>query len=156
MIEIKTIVAAVDFSEHSDAALDNAVALAKRFGAAVHIVHAYRFPVELDAPYEVSLPDDYLEAVRQVVHRKLEAAAGKVAAEGIEVKWHLVPVPEAAGISKLALDVGADLIVMGTRGNTGLEHVLLGSVAERTIRLAPSSVLTVKRGNSGEMGEVTP
>lgn len=144
MIKIRTIVSAVDFSEHSDAALDDAIALAKSFGAALHIVHAYHFPIEMGAPYEVSLPDDYLEAVRQVVHRKLEAAAEKVAAQGIEVKWHLVPVPEASAIAKLADEVGADLIVIGTRGNTGLGHVLLGSVAERTIRIAPCSVLTVK------------
>ena len=40
--------------------------------------------------------------------------------------------------------IGADLIVMGTRGLTGLKHVVLGSVAERTVRLAPCPVITVK------------
>jgi len=124
--------------------LQRAVELAKQSGAAIHIVHAYRFPVDVDAPYEVSLPEDYLEAVRQVVHRKLEAVAEKVAAEDLKVEWHLVSVPEASAIANLAEEVGADLIVMGTRGNTGLKHVLLGSVAERTIRLSPCSVLTVK------------
>jgi nucleotide-binding universal stress UspA family protein len=53
-------------------------------------------------------------------------------------------VPAAPAIAKAAEDFAADLIVMGTRGNTGLKHVLLGSVAERTLRLAPCSVLAVK------------
>ncbi len=44
----------------------------------------------------------------------------------------------------MAKDIGADLIVMGTRGLTGIKHVMLGSVAERTVRLAPCPVLTVK------------
>jgi nucleotide-binding universal stress UspA family protein len=47
-------------------------------------------------------------------------------------------------IPATAEEIGADLIVMGTRGLTGLKHVLLGSVAERTIRVAACPVLTVK------------
>jgi nucleotide-binding universal stress UspA family protein len=47
-------------------------------------------------------------------------------------------------ILAVAREIGADLIVMGTHGHTGLKHALLGSVAERTVRLAPCSVLTVK------------
>jgi nucleotide-binding universal stress UspA family protein len=57
---------------------------------------------------------------------------------------HLGTAPAAAAIADLAEEVGADLIVMGTQGLTGLEHVLLGGVAERTVRHAPCSVLTVK------------
>jgi nucleotide-binding universal stress UspA family protein len=55
------------------------------------------------------------------------------------------PAEEAAA---LAGKLGADLIVIGTRGVTGLKHVFLGSVAERTVRLAPCPVLTVKRERS--------
>jgi nucleotide-binding universal stress UspA family protein len=46
-------------------------------------------------------------------------------------------------ITELAEEIGCQLIIMGTRGNTGLSHVLLGSVAERTLRAAPCSVLAV-------------
>ena len=47
-------------------------------------------------------------------------------------------------IAKTVEEIGADLIVMGTRGLAGIKHVMLGSVAERTIRIAPCPVLTVK------------
>jgi nucleotide-binding universal stress UspA family protein len=50
--------------------------------------------------------------------------------------------PQAVG--EMAKDIGADLIVMGTRGFTEIKHVMLGSVAERTVRSAPCPVLTVK------------
>ena len=53
--------------------------------------------------------------------------------------------PAASAIVEVAGEAKADLIVMGTRGHTGLKHVLLGSVAERTLRLAPCAVLTVKK-----------
>jgi nucleotide-binding universal stress UspA family protein len=51
-------------------------------------------------------------------------------------------------VSDLARELGADLIVMGTRGATGLKHILLGSVAERTLRTAPCPVLTVKESDA--------
>ena len=69
---------------------------------------------------------------------------GTHAAEGIQARSHLTEVPAAPSIARTAEDLGADLIVMGTHGHTGIKHILLGSVAERTLRLAPCSVLTVK------------
>jgi nucleotide-binding universal stress UspA family protein len=57
-------------------------------------------------------------------------------------------VPAASAIVGQAEELRVDLIVMGTRGHTGLKHVLLGSVAERTLRHAPCSVLTVKELSS--------
>jgi nucleotide-binding universal stress UspA family protein len=52
--------------------------------------------------------------------------------------------PPAETIVRFAQECGADLIVMGTHGRTGLQHVLLGSVAEKVVRLAPCPVLTVR------------
>lgn len=52
--------------------------------------------------------------------------------------------PATTAIVEEAQRIGADLIVMGTRGHTGLKHVVLGSVAERVVRTAPCPVLTVK------------
>lgn len=60
------------------------------------------------------------------------------------MEWHLLDGSPAYAIVSLAEEVSADLVVIGTRGATGLKHVLLGSVAEQTVRTAPCSVLTVK------------
>ena len=60
----------------------------------------------------------------------------------------MTPTFPAEAIGRQAEEIGADLIVMGTRGLTGLKHVLLGSVAERTLRVAPCAVLTVKEAGS--------
>ena len=57
---------------------------------------------------------------------------------------YLLEVERQGTLTRAAEELGADLIIMGTRGNTGLKHVILGSVAERTIRHAPCSVWTVK------------
>ena len=144
MQTIRKILAAVDFSEHSDHALDTAVALAKTFGAELDVIHAFDLPIPLMTPYEVAVPDSYLNEARGAAARKLAAAAERVAGEGIRGKSHLREVPAAPAIAEAAEEIGADLIVLGTRGHTGLKHIVLGSVAERTLRIAPCSVLTVK------------
>lgn len=143
-MKFERILVAVDFSEHSSRAVEVGVGLAKQFGAKVDLVHAFDVPVPFVTPYEVAIPDSFMQEARHAAGEKLEAAAGKVKSEKVEVSTHLTEVPAATAITRVAEEIGADLIVMGTRGNTGLKHVLLGSVAERTLRHAPCSVLTVK------------
>ncbi len=143
MIEYRTIVVAVDFSEHSDVAFSAALEMAAEYGAMLHIVHAFHHPIPALAAYD-SLPRDFLDAPRNSALRKLQAAAEKTAAEGIDVKWRLLDGSAGHAIVKFAEEVKADLVIVGTRGISGLKHVLLGSVAEQTIRTAPCSVLTAK------------
>ena len=69
---------------------------------------------------------------------------GQVTAAGIEASGHVTEGAPAIVIAQAARAIPADLIVMGTRGLTGLKHIALGSVAERSVRLAPCPVLTVK------------
>jgi nucleotide-binding universal stress UspA family protein len=144
MKAIEKILVAVDFSEHGDLAVDAAVELAKRFHAALHVVHALDVRIPVMAPYEVVIPASFIESARKAAASKLETLVQKVATEGVTASAHLSEAPAASAIVDLAEEIGADLIVMGTRGHTGLMHVLLGSVAERTLRHAPCSVLTVK------------
>lgn len=145
MGEIRTILVAVDFSAHSEAAVDQAVDLARKLGARLHVVHAFALPIQIVSPYEVAIPDLYLEETRNAAREKLREVVERIRAGGLSVEGHLGEVPAAQAIASVAEKVGANLIVMGTRGLTGLRHVLLGSVAERTLRLAPCSVLAVKR-----------
>jgi nucleotide-binding universal stress UspA family protein len=144
MQPIRTIVAAVDFSPHSPPVVDAAVTLAKQFGAKVLLVHAYDIPIPLVSPYEVAIPEPYLEETRRIAAEKLAALVDRVRAEGVAVDSLLTEVPAAAAIVHAAEESKANLVVIGTRGHTGLKHLLLGSVAERCVRLAPCPVLTVK------------
>ena len=144
MNEIKNILVPVDFSPHSDHALDYAVGLAKRFGAKVHVLHAYHVPVPIATPDQIAIPRDFFTSIRDAASKRLKQAADKLAAEGVKVETHLTEMLPATAVVEAAGRLHADLIVMGTRGLTGLKHVLLGSVAERTLRTAPCPVLTVK------------
>jgi nucleotide-binding universal stress UspA family protein len=147
MKTIEKIVVAVDFSEHADQALDVAVEFAKQLGAELHLVHALDVRIALMTPYEVAIPTAFIEEARNAAASKLKVLVEKVAAEGVRATSQLSGVPAASAIVDLAEELEADLIVMGTRGYTGLKHVLLGSVAERTLRQAPCSVLTVKESS---------
>ncbi len=140
----RTILVPIDFSEHADCALETAIALARDSGGRLQLLHAYEIPLGTIPPYGVALPDTLLTLVRDAAARRLAKAANKVEAAGIACETQILHAPPAEGIAEAARACGADLIVMGTRGLTGLRHVLLGSVAERTVRLAPCPVLTVK------------
>ena len=144
MKAIEKVLVAIDFSEHADPVLETAVGFARQFEAELHLVHAFDVRIPLVTPYEVAIPTAFIEEAREAAASKLEDLTRRVAGEGLTAVSHLSEVPAASAIVDLAEEIGADLIVMGTRGHTGLKHVLLGSVAERTLRHAPCSVLTVK------------
>ena len=92
----------------------------------------------------MAIPQDLWTQIRDAAGRKLDKASQTVSAEGLTVETHLTEGANAQAIVEVAVKIGADLIVMGTRGLSGLKHVMLGSVAERTVRLAPCPVMTVK------------
>jgi nucleotide-binding universal stress UspA family protein len=145
---IEKILVPVDFSEHSARALEMAIDLAKAFGAEIHLLHCYQIQPLSISPYGIALPEDFDREVREGAERRMDEWRAKVMLEEIEVGVHLSSRFPSLQISETASEVGADLIVMGTRGLTGIKHALLGSVAERTLRLAPCPVLTVKDGGS--------
>lgn len=144
MSTIRNILVALDFSEHSEAALARALELARALGSKVHLVHAYEIPTAAVTAYGVVLPDGLWERVRAAVDRRLAEKLRVVEQAGLEGEAHLIEGPPAQAIAEVARTIPADLLVMGTRGLSGLKHILLGSVAERTIRIAPCPVLTVK------------
>ncbi|MDH3213250.1 MAG: universal stress protein [Myxococcales bacterium] len=144
MVRIQVILVAVDFSPHAERALETAVELAKVFGAKVHLLHCYQINLGGISPYGLAIPETFDRDVRAAAQRKLDEWGEKVRAEGVEVESHVSSMFPGITIPATAQELGADLIVMGTRGLTGLKHILLGSVAERTIRVAACPVLTVK------------
>jgi nucleotide-binding universal stress UspA family protein len=143
MTPIRKILVATDFSPHATRALEHAVGWARTLKATIDVIHVYEAPLVELTPYHLAIPLKVLEGVRDAAGERLEELREKATAEGVEIAVHLREGNSAEGIAAAAREFGADLIVMGTRGNTGLKYVLLGSVAGRTIRLAPCPVLTL-------------
>jgi nucleotide-binding universal stress UspA family protein len=141
---IKKILVPVDFSEASDQAARYAIDLAQQLSGpdasvAIELVHAWQL-----AGYATPTSDLAKETER-ALHDQIDGYAKATIPGGIAVRTHLrlgVPYDE---IVSLATEIQADLIVMGTTGKTGLEHFLVGSVAERVIRSATMPVITVRQ-----------
>ncbi|HEX4335130.1 MAG TPA: universal stress protein [Polyangiaceae bacterium] len=142
MPKVSKILVPIDFSPHSEMALAYAVDLAKSLGSRVHLVHvypvtAYAAPPLMPGPVVFAQFRDESQRVfgelMTRVKREYSADLEGTLKEG-------VPHVE---ILRCASDLGVDMIVMGTHGHTGIEHLLLGSVAERVVRGAKVPVLTV-------------
>jgi len=89
------------------------------------------------------LPDGFFEQLGSHAREQVEATAREIEARGVKASGVAVEQSAAVAIVEEAQTRPADLIVMGTRGLTGLKHVALGSVADRVARTAPCPVLTV-------------
>ena len=148
MTLFQKILVPVDFSEHSKAALESATQLAKTFRAELCLLHCYAVDPGGISPYGVSLPPNYFDEVRDAANQKLDGWLEKITAEGVKARPLLSSTCPSEEISLMAEELGSDLIVMGTRGLSGVKHLMLGSVAERTLRTAPCPVLTVKATES--------
>jgi nucleotide-binding universal stress UspA family protein len=144
VVRIASILVPTDFSPDADAALEHAIDFAKMFGARIHLLHAYYIVPQAAAPLGYSFPAGLIDDVRQDAQRRIEALREKVKARGIEASAEVTGEPPSLAIVAAAERPKADLIAMGTRGLSGIKHVLMGSVAERTLRHAPCPVLTVK------------
>jgi len=144
MTRFETILVPVDFSEHSKEALDTALQIAHLFGSTIHLLHCYHIQTAAISPYGVVLPSSYYTDLRDSAEKRLNEWHERVFGEGVKVESILSADSPSLAINLFAEEIKADLIVMGTRGLSGLKHAMLGSVAERVVRLAPCPVLTVK------------
>jgi nucleotide-binding universal stress UspA family protein len=140
---IAKILLAVDFSPHSDRAVAAAAGLAARLSATVDLIHAFNLPADYN-PYLSAVGAELERKIEADVFERLESVRQQLEKRQIRVKIHFRRGHPDAVIADAARQIGCQLIVMGTRGRNGLSHVLLGSVAERTLRAAPCSVLCVK------------
>jgi nucleotide-binding universal stress UspA family protein len=147
MMTLKNILVATDFSEPSDAALTYGRELASRFDATLHVLHCAEnvyittFGAETYAAVAPSLQAEIEEAARLQLERLLIDSDGSGPRTTAVVLTSASP---AFAIVDYAGGNGIDLIVMGTHGRGGLAHMLMGSVAEKVVRLAPCPVLTVR------------
>ena len=143
-MKVETILVPTDFSVHADRAVDYAIGMAKAFGARIHLLHAYHLPVAMTFPDTVAVPQAFWDDMRKYAAEKLGEVRKRVTVEGIECEVEALGDPPFQAIVDTAARISADVVVMGTRGLTGLKHVVLGSTTERTVRLAPCPVITLK------------
>ena len=144
MLSVRRVLVPVDFSSHADQAVVDAVEIAGAFGAAIDLLHVWQLPIHASMPQVGLVPVEVMEGFRRGEHERLEALEAGVRSEDVPCTTHLIEGIPSQQITRSAEELGSDLIVMGTRGRTGLQHVFLGSVAERVVRTAPCPVLTVK------------
>lgn len=143
------ILVATDLSEASSAALRTAIELGRRLGAEVTALHVAEPAYPANHWYVPHIGDD-AETLSAIIAREVETARARLeeqlTATGTEAKM-MIRVGRPAGvIVEVARDLGFDLLVLGTHGRKGIEHVILGSVAERVVRSATCPVLTVPVG----------
>ena len=143
-IEVRHILVAVDFSEHAKAVIEWGTHLAEEHGSRLILLHAYHLPVEFQQLEGAYLPPDFWGNVKTEAHESMARYAAGLEQRGLEVEQVVREGYPAAVITDEAETQGADLIVIGTHGLSGLKHLLLGSIAERVVQKAPCPVLTVK------------
>jgi universal stress protein A len=140
-----------DFSENSEPAAQCALEYSKVFDAALTIIHVVDSWAGLPQ-YEHGLPlimEEVSHDIEKTANTKLQSMAEKFGSEINEVKTRVAIGVPAEEIFNAAREESADLIIMGTHGWTGFRHMLLGSVAEKVLRMAQCPVLVVKSQSEG-------
>lgn len=148
-----TLLVPTDFSQGAAAAVEYALWLAGRTHAAVIFLHVME-PTAYSVDFALTRPDLSVE-VRELAHDMLRQLVEETRGRGISADQAVAVGAPFAEIRKAAADRRVDLIVMGTHGQTGVAHVMLGSTAERVVRLAPCPVLTVKASAGSTTGTRT-
>ena len=147
-MKIDTILVPTDFSAHADHALATATELARTFGSRIILLHAFSVDLPLAGTAlggGLVVPNNFFDDYRnQATHHTDRVAKETAAKESVPVQGVAIQQVAWAAIVEQAERLPADLIVMGTRGLTGIKHVALGSTAERVVNKAKCPVLTVK------------
>jgi nucleotide-binding universal stress UspA family protein len=145
MKPFEKILTALDFSESSDFAFEYDLTLARQFQAELTIMHVINEPVDLRGFYVPHISFEQLE-------KEIEEGAEKMMEKFCQTKmgdFTRYTTAVVAGIPyeeilRKAEETGASLIVLGTHGRTGIDHLIFGSTAERVVRSAACPVLTIR------------
>jgi nucleotide-binding universal stress UspA family protein len=134
--------AATDFSAHADRALAHALELVRLFGAELEVFTSAYVPPQALAAMALGMAPGMVDDARRDAVQKVDTLAGTLRARGVRASSSSSTEEPSTAICTRVAELGADLVALGTRGHTGLAHVVFGSVAERVARLAACPVLT--------------
>ncbi|MFP6628208.1 MAG: universal stress protein [Myxococcota bacterium] len=142
-INIRKILCPIDFSQHAELVVEWAIHLAQEHDSEVLLLHAYHLPVEFQQLEGAYLPADFWDSVKEEAERSLAIYAERARTASVSVREIVREGYPASVIQEEAREENADMIVMGSRGLSGLKHLLLGSIAERVVQKAHCPVLTL-------------
>lgn len=146
MIQLKRILAATDFSEFSTNAVRYACELAEKFDAELHLLHVLEAHAVSTPVFAAGLAlNSWMQESRAAAEKSLASALDPASRFRGPVVRKVVEGPAFPEIIRYAVNLKIDLIVMGTHGRTrtGIQHLILGSVAEKVVRKADCPVLTI-------------
>jgi universal stress protein A len=145
MKNLDRILVAIDFSDSSDKAFNTALFLAQKFSARLILVHVINEPIDLRGFYVPHISFDRLEEeIKAGAEKMMEHFCKNHFKDFDNFESLIVPGIPYQEILNTAEQKQADLIVLGTHGRAGLDHVLFGSTAEKIVRKASLPVLTVR------------
>ena len=145
MKDFNAILFATDFSESSDYAFRYALSLAKKFNSRLLIIHIINEPVDLRGFYVPHISFEKLEEEIEEGARKMMEKFCRIHLRDYDnYESFIIPGIPFDEIIKKASEESADLIVLGTHGRTGLDHVLFGSTAEKVVRKSSIPVMTIR------------
>lgn len=145
----KKILVATDFAASSQAAADVGLELAKKFQLPLVLVHTYLVPLGVYSGVPMAPTQDYALLYEKAARESLEKERARLVGPSAEVISMLRPGVAWEEILAAAKELDAGLIVTGTHGRRGLPRAILGSVAEKVVRLSPIPVLTVHERTEG-------
>ncbi len=152
MLTLSRVLCPTDFSEVSTKAEAYATALAQHYGAALHLLHVDP-PMPIMAPYgEIPVDVRLFEEQREQALADLAKAGDRARAGGVDTETSVRGGHPAREILAVIEEQATDLLVLGTHGRGGVEHLLLGSVAEKIVRKAPCPVMVVPAAAHPETG----
>ncbi|MBP8625194.1 MAG: universal stress protein [Syntrophorhabdales bacterium] len=141
---IKKILCPVDFSEFTDEILVYATEIAKRFDAELYLLHVIP-SLSYFTPYESFMTPENLVVLERSIEREVEKDFEKITKK-IDIPFKKVVRTGVAFVEIIDYikEESISLVVMGTHGRSGIEHILIGSVAEKVVRKSPCPVLTIR------------
>jgi len=144
-MQIKTILFPTDFSNGARAAMDYALSLAQDYKANLVLLYVIQdiSIAEWYIPSSISAAD-LVEDMQKSADREMEKWGGEAAAKVSTIEKLVVRGVPFVEIIRVAKEKNADMIVIGTHGRTGIDHMLFGSTAEKVVRKASCPVLTVR------------
>ncbi len=147
-MNLKKILVPIDFSDYSDAAIQYAIGFTKSLQAHLTLIHVEILihSLQPDAIFGTSRMEKTIRKVLNDIQEQMKERIAVAKKEGVSADYAVIQGKSAASsLLEYVQQNPYDLIIMGTHGRTGIKHFILGSIAEKLVRLSPTPVLTLHK-----------